>query len=375
MTLSSLDTFHELSIELTHKCALTCVYCSSSADINRTGEIDIDRVKEIIIEVKRVFGVDTISLSGGETLLYSHFSDLYRFLSSEGLQIIIYTSGVRFNPNGDMVPISSDFLRSLYLDQGNPKFILNVQGHNKALIEEINGVNGSFEIIEESIDNIISENLLLGAHVVPFKKNFWYLAQIVEYCRSRSFTEVSFLRFVPQGRGLGEDFLNSRLEFGEINAAMRDILRRNEHDANKMDIRLGHPINFLFLTGDQDVYRKEEMHYCRGGLDAPLILPNGNVSMCPAWKNLTEFSAGNIYWQDFSEIWDSHYFRVFREFIGSGYRQLCEPCRSCEHLEICRGKCVAQRLLAQRRRSKDETLESMVTSAPDPQCFKGVMDD
>ena len=98
MTPSSPNTFRELSIELTHKCALACIYCSSSADIHRTAEIDIDRIKQVIAEVKQVFGVDTISLSGGETLLYSHFSDLYRFLSSEELRILIYTSGVRFDP-------------------------------------------------------------------------------------------------------------------------------------------------------------------------------------------------------------------------------------------------------------------------------------
>ena len=38
------NNFKELSIELTNKCGLNCIYCSSSASINKDEFIDIDRI-------------------------------------------------------------------------------------------------------------------------------------------------------------------------------------------------------------------------------------------------------------------------------------------------------------------------------------------
>lgn len=362
--------FEELSIELTHKCTLNCIYCSSSADISKNDFIDLSRIKEIIAEVRDKFGVNTISLSGGETFLYPYFWDLYNYLTDNEFDIHIYTSGIIQNQQEIKVCLSKEIFRKLYLQKNNPRIILNIQGHNKELVEKINGVPGSFELIEKTIENISSESVYLGAHIVPFKYNFKFLKEIVDYCWKKSFDEVNFLRFVPQGRGSNYGLFNTRSEFAEINETIKTILKRNQSRGSKIDIRLGHPINFLFLTGDENLYNKEKTHYCRGGLDAPIILPNGEVSMCPAWKDLKVFSGGNIYNQNFSEIWNSINFKLFRDFVRERYKNIKEPCRSCEYLESCRGKCVAQRLLAQKDKLNTLSLEELILFGPDPQCFK-----
>lgn len=134
-------------------------------------------------------------------------------------------------------------------------------------------------MIKESIQNILNCKLYLGAHIVPFKVNYKYLPQIVDYCLANSFQEVSFLRFVPQGRGIDLDLFNTKSEFAEITQMIASILRHYQY---KIKIRLGHPINFLFLTDHSKLNEGEVTHYCRGGFDAPLILPDGEVSMCPA---------------------------------------------------------------------------------------------
>ena len=252
---------------------------------------------------------------------------------------------------------------------------MNIQGHNKRLIERINNLPGSFEMIEETIRNIFTVGIPLGANVVPFKLNYKCLPDIVKYCRNKAFTEVNFLRFVPQGRGSNCHYFNTRREVAEINQSIANILQDNNKCEDPIDIRLGHPINFLFLTGKEKLYLREPLHYCRGGTDAPLILPNGDVSMCPAWKNLKEFSAGNIYEKNFTDIWESRYFRIFRDFINLKYRELKEPCRKCIHLNICRGKCVAQRILEQKELGNNAPLEELIYFAPDPQCFKGLVNN
>ena len=185
---------------------------------------------------------------------------------------------------------------------------------------------------------------------------------------NNGFDEVRFLRFVPQGRGADINLFNNTDEFSEISISIRNILKMAPCSP-KTKISLGHPINFLFLTGDEKLY-PEEYHYCRGGKDAPLILPDGTVSMCPAWKNLTKFSAGNIYETDFENIWDSGHFQVFRKFISEGYLKIHGACGICQHLQCCRGKCVAQRLLVAQNILPDASLEELLVVSPDPQCFK-----
>lgn len=369
--------FEELSIELTDRCTLNCVYCSSIAGFKGKTFIDFVRIKEIIEEAEENFDINTVSLSGGESFLYPNFWGLYDFLSEKGFNILIYTSGIILDEQGKRTSIPTNLLEGLHVGKGDPKLILNIQGHNKELIESINGVNGSFELIERTIDKIVAEGLTLGAHVVPFKHNYKYLKEIVNFCRMKSFDELKFLRFVPQGRG---DFSlwNSKSEFLEIIETIKSILEENMKFGGSFEIKLGHPINFLFLMGSKELYDIEESHHCRAGVDAPLILPNGNVVICPAWKGLgNQFVAGNIYKQDFSSIWNCELFETLRWFIEEGYKNLKKPCLNCIYIDECRGKCVAQRLLAQKENLKNKSIKDikeLVLIGPDSQCFKQLME-
>ena len=72
--------FNELSIELTKKCALNCIYCSSDASICCDENLDLARLKDTILHVKNIHRVKTISLSGGDPLLYSEFLNIFEFL-------------------------------------------------------------------------------------------------------------------------------------------------------------------------------------------------------------------------------------------------------------------------------------------------------
>lgn len=366
-----MNRFHELSIELTQKCVLKCIYCSSEAGIEREEKLEFERLLKIIKEAKS-FKVDTISLSGGEFFLYPDFLKLFNCLKENGIKIVVYTSGITLDDNGENSPISREILKKLKIGRRNPKIIVNIQGYNKNTIEKINGVPGSFKIIKESIKNIKHEKIFLGANVVPFKENFKNMHKIYDFCVENNFNQINFLRFVPQGRGQTSALNLTLTEFKEMQDELIKLLKTNKKRKEKIDIRMGHPINFLFLLNQKDLYKKEKVHYCRGGIDAPLILPNGDVAMCPAWKNLRQFNAGNIYEQSFQEIWNSKNFHLFRDFIKSSYKRLlAKPCKSCRFLYECRGKCVAQRLLAQGDDIK--SLSESIVFAPDPQCFKDLV--
>ena len=362
--------FNELSIELTHRCTLNCVYCSSDAKIDKLQELKLETLKNCIKEVKESFGVFKISLSGGESLLYSRFFDLFDFLKNWDMEVIIYTSGVILDEDDNMISIPKSMINRLKINSENPKIMLNVQGYDEKSIENINMVPNSFKLIQKTIDNLSSEKMFFGANVVPFKKNSEHLENIYRFCLKNGFKLIRFLRFVPQGRGTDQEYFHTPSEFFEVQKRIVEILKRNQDLKDDILIEIGHPINFLFLLNQSHLYTEQKVHYCRGGLDAPLISPSGEVSMCPAWKDLPQFKVGNIYEQNFDEIWNSENFILFRDFVKERYKELTEPCKSCSELQDCRGKCVAQRLLAHDDPLANKSLNELILCAPDPQCFK-----
>lgn len=363
------NQIHELSIELTHRCSLNCVYCSSDSNKLIEKFINFERIVEIIEEVYSKFNLKQVSLSGGETFLYHRFKELFDYLMKKKIKVVIYTSGVIIGENGNLSSIKNDIIDILSKFRKDLIVIVNIQGHKKKLVEKINLTPGSFEFIQNSIRNLVLNGIDVQANIVPFKWNYNKIESIVEHCREIGIKGINFLRFVPQGRGGNPNLYNSRKEFKKINQNIIKILKKNNNSIHPIEIRLGHPINFLFLLGANRQYNSEENHYCRGGFDAPLILPDGKISMCPAWKNISKYYAGSIYSQSFTDIWSSKKFQIFRNFIDTKYKNLSLPCNNCEFLEQCRGKCVAQRILALSKNSNYK-LEKIILKGPDPQCFK-----
>ena len=95
--------------------------------------------------------------------------------------------------------------------------------------------------------------------------------------------------------------------------------------------------------------------------------------MCPGWKDLPEFCAGNIRENSLRDIWyNSEFYKTFRWFIKEGYRYVENECRDCPYLEKCKCGCTAQRLY-ELKKTVDTTeisfKEALLTAPPDPMCL------
>ncbi len=350
----------EISIEITHDCALKCIFCSSSAEHpSPLGELSLQKVKEIIDDAIYC-GAELVSISGGEPLLHKDILNILSYCEACGLEVYLYSSGVVFDDNDHRKSVEKDFWSVLYSLLGKKlTVIFDVQACYKQAVEYLNDVKDSFELIIESIKNAKTVGINCEIHIVPMKQNYKEIPQILYFCKNIGISRVSFLRFVPQGRGIeNKELLNlSDEEFYELQIILYNGVKKYGKDF----IRLGHPIDFLFCVDGNC-----EISSCRGGTDAPLVLPNGDVHMCPAWKQLKHLRAGNIFENSLREIWNNSEFYVkFRELVNNTdlIRGLC---KNCDYLQQCKGGCTAQRILLFDKLNLD--FPDVMYLSPDPYC-------
>jgi len=374
---------NEISIEVTHACGMKCIMCSSSADFPTPmkGEMDLKTIVRILKEGKEL-GAKVVSWSGGDPIIRPDFWVLVDIAHKLGYKQLLYTTGIKFNGQ-DYEPMS-DYELEL-AKKYDMRLIFDLQSHNSKRHDEIFGVEGVFDIEIDVIKRAIKIDVPVETHFVPQRKNIYDIEDYVYFLDSLGVEKVSFLRLVPQGRAKEnwKEIAPTKYQFRKMQHLFHDLLRRK--DLN-IKIRLGHPINFQFLVEYELTGKFPDEHglvngipidSCRGGTDAPLIKPNGDVDVCPAWKGLSEYIAGNVKTQSLKEIWHkAHTYRVFREFIhGEKYLKMKSPCVKCPFFKWCKGKCTAQRLIVSKEKyGNDKDIEDLILLEKDPMCWADDLD-
>jgi len=364
-------TLDELSVEITYKCPMHCLHCSSRAELGNDTMIPTDKILEMIDRCKEFCGTKDVSLSGGEPFEHPDFWEILRYIKENELRSIVYSCGIQRTEfegrNGTIeqfVPFSSE---RIYKLRGLcDVLIISMHGlpieHNKIM----NIGDGAYTAAMTTIRRALDAGIKVEIHFVPTKVNYKTLKYVYGMCLSLGVSKMSILRYVPQGRGLEtskkEGELNlTKDEFAQLQCDMWEI-KNIEKLPGQTRFRIGIPADFTFLIdyldGNENA-RKEKA--CTGGKTKILVKADGLVQVCPAWKELDHLSAGNIYQEDIVDIWEhGDTYCKFREFT---WKELKEPCKSCKFVRSCLGGCAAQRIL-------NSTMEiDGLKEAPDPLCF------
>lgn len=362
----------ELSVEVTYSCPHNCVMCSSSARFPSPlkNEMNEAEIRHLLFKTKNsLLNPKVFSISGGDPLqLGEGIFRIMKYASDLGYKNLLYTTGQKKNEeNGLEVMRKVDAEKLKQLDV---KMIFDLQSPDEKTCDKIMGTPGYFENVLESIALCKEVGLEVETHFVPMTVNFKHFFDYLELANALCVDKVSYLRFVRQGRGHENPHLElSKKQFKELQYM---FIRAEEEytdvlSDNKTAIRLGHPIDRRFLI---------DTHYpvrvCRGATDAPLIHPEGSVVMCPAWKELRRFAAGNIREQSLEEVMMKNpYYNTFYNFIHKGgYNDIVGKCQECPYLSRCRGGCVAQRLIHNVGKA-NIPLEEAIKIGADPMCFWG----
>lgn len=333
----------DVTVEVTRKCPLNCLICSSEGGSPYRNELALSELKGLISDAHEL-GTQTICFSGGEPLEHPHIVELCRHSKCLGLNVYIYTSGNSSTDDHSPEPIKSDMLTQLAELSVN-KIIVGLQGPNKEVHESITRVQGSFQNAVISIQKAVKKSIPVEIHCVPVKLNYEALPEMIDLANRLGVEKISILRFVPQGRGKTYQSLLS-LRSSDL-LTLKSILKRMIESKTSC-VRIGAPFNAFGLSEA----------CCTVGESRATVRADGLVFPCEAMKQLPYSFDNDLHTKSLQEIWEkSEIFRDARAFASLMKRTKCVNCKK---LQKCGGGCPAQRL----------TSSKHLQSCPDPYCLE-----
>lgn len=320
----------ELKIEVTYRCPLACVHCSSEADEYNTHEMTKDTCLEIIEQAVQM-GVQSVAISGGEPLIWKGLEEAIQLCGRYGIDTTIYTSG-----NCDSIDAKFKALS----EAGLHRAVFSLYSPQKEEHIRITRKRNSYSNTMAAISACLDYGIVPEIHFVALSSNYHKLPDLVKLAQSIGVSTISVLRFVPQGRGelIEKKETLSREQNKELIRMINEIRKSL---GSHFNIRTGSPFNVLMLN---------ENPKCMAADDRMIVAPDLTIYPCDAFKQIDAADickpvvASTLDGNSLELCWkDSSYLNTVR---AANLQKVVDPCKSCSAYERCRSGCMAQRFLA-----------------------------
>jgi pyrroloquinoline quinone biosynthesis protein E len=307
-----------LIAELTHRCPLSCGYCSNPLELERaSAELDTATWSRVFAEAADM-GVLHLHLTGGEPMSRRDLPALIGAANRAGLYTNLITSGVTLG----------DAALARLVEAGVDHIQLSFQDSQPASADRIGGYRGGHARKLAAAARIVVAGLPLTANFVVHRGNLDRIEGIL---------------------ALGEELGASRIEIAHVQyhgwamlnrAALMPTLAQLEAATTAVEaarIRLAGRVVIDYVVPDYFATRPKA---CMGGWGRRIIniSPLGLAMPCHAATSLPGLFFPSVREQSLREIWTGS--QVFAMFRAPAFAP--ESCRGCERLEIDWGGCRCQ---------------------------------
>jgi pyrroloquinoline quinone biosynthesis protein E len=309
-----------LLAELTHRCPLTCFYCSNPLELERRStELDTASWQRVLTEAAAL-GVLQVHFSGGEPLARRDLPGLVRHAADLQLYTNVITSGVL------LTDAAMGALRAARVDH----IQLSFQDSRAEPADHIGGYAGGHAKKLAAARRITAAGLPLTLNFVIHRLNIARVAEMIAMGEALGARRVEIAHTQYHGWAL-------------LNRGALLPTRQQLEDATDVVTaareRLRGQLNIDYVIPD---YYASRPKACMGGWGQRFIniSPAGKALPCHAAETLSTLSFPSVREQALSDIW--YHSPAFQRFRGSDW--MPEPCRSCERREIDWGGCRCQAL-------------------------------
>jgi SynChlorMet cassette radical SAM/SPASM protein ScmE len=321
----------KVTLNLTNRCNLSCLYCGVSSTKNEPGDLSLEEWKSVIDELARI-KVFHLLLSGGEPFTRPDLLQMLEHISAYPFRISINTNGTLFDE--EVLSFLSVFKR---LDDVQ----VSLDGAMPVVHDRIRG-KGSFERSMEGVRQLERRHIPFGFFVVVCRNNKDHLEEILKLSAALGASRVTFSSLLPQGSALSH-WGELSLSHEEQKRVEGDLRRLKREYPRLVGGSLVQTIEWMDQISEMDIPggpagAASRITSCGGSLRECSVRPDGWVIPC---DRLWNYTAGNVRDTPFQAIWlHSEAFRDFRMRYDRSM-EFYEECRDCRFLGVCRGGCPA----------------------------------
>jgi pyrroloquinoline quinone biosynthesis protein E len=307
-----------LIAEITHRCPLSCAYCSNPLELERsTAELaTADWLR--VLEEAAGLGVLHVHFTGGEPLARRDLAAMVRRAAELQLYTNLITSGVQLDERR----------MSELAEAGIDHIQLSFQDADPLAADRSGGLAGGHERKLAAAARITAAQVPLTLNFVVHRGNIGRVADMLALGERLGAARIEIAHVQYYGWALlnRSNLLPSRAQLEAATAAVRAARER-----------WGGRIVVDYVVPDYYATRPKA---CMGGWGrrALNISPSGKVLPCHAAQTLAGFTFPSVREQSLAAIWTTS--DAFQRFRGVDWAP--EPCRSCEHLEADLGGCRCQ---------------------------------
>jgi cyclic pyranopterin phosphate synthase len=258
------DFNKEIRYVITKNCSYNCEYCHAEGMRNKKffKENLTPEDYQFLFRVSKQFGINSVSLSGGEPLMRRDIYKVVRLLKKEKGNITITTNGLLILQNKklwdyvDNVHVSLDLL-------------------NKESYEKISKVKGSYDRVLAGLDYLSNKNLIKKINAVSFETTtLKQIGELIDFSKKISAT-LRFLEIYPEDK---TDYIShenlikrlSKLGYKKINEKDRKIF---------LESKDGHIIELVYMFCALAMKTKNPSEFCNKNNDL-FLTPSGGLKPC-----------------------------------------------------------------------------------------------
>ncbi len=307
---------HELNYlfwECTTRCNLNCLHCGSDCSKSSlVKDMPLDDFLAAIDTIENPSSDFIVVLTGGEPLLRNDLEKCGREIRKRGMRWSMVSNGHLYNKKKHMS----------MLNAGMGALTISLDGM-KASHNWLRNNESSYTKVMDAIE-LAAGSPRLNFDVVTCvnQRNINELSQIRKSLINAGVKSWRLFTIIPIGRAVKlTDLFLSDNQFVELMDFITDSRKMVDIDVK---------FSCEGYVGKYELKVRDSNFFCRAGINIGSILIDGSISGCPNIDR--SFSQGNIYEDNFNDIWQSKFvnFRN-REWLRKG------SCTSCSEFKDCQG--------------------------------------